>query len=77
MAAMDEVDDAIAAAWERVKVRIADKPAELRKRLARIKQVSLNKTPRARCLAVRANDLRIEGTVVEAGAKHQRHDVWL
>ena len=29
---MDDIDIAIAAAWERVKVLIADKPAELRKR---------------------------------------------
>ena len=74
---MDEVQDAIAAAWERVKVRIADKPAELRKRLARIQQVSLNKTPRARCLAVRANDRRIERTVVGSGERPERHEVWL
>jgi hypothetical protein len=64
---MDEIDDAIAAAWDRVKSLIADKPDELRKRLDRHRQPALSRTPRARCLAVRANDLRIETTFVPPG----------
>jgi hypothetical protein len=75
---MDEIDDAIAAAWQRVKSLIAADPDELRKRLHRHRQPAMNRMPRARCLAVRANDLRIEGTLVpRGGADARRHEVTL
>jgi hypothetical protein len=74
---MDEIDDALAAAWNRVKPLIADKPDELRKRLHRHRQPALQRTPRARCLAVRANDLRIDGTHVPPGGDAWRHEVLL
>ena len=75
---MDEIDDAIAAAWNRVKSLIADKPDELRKRLDRCRQPALQRTPRARCLAVRANDLRIDGTLMpQGGGDARRHEVTL
>jgi hypothetical protein len=74
---MDEIDDAVAAAWNRVKPLIADKPSELRKRLNRHRQPALQRTPRARCLAVRANDLRIDGTHVPPGGDAWRHEVTL
>ena len=74
---MDDVDVAIVEAWDRVKLFLARDPAECRKRLARQQQITLRKTPRARCLAIRANDLRIDGTVPDDGAQHKRHDVWL
>src|SRR5687767_15517774 len=75
---MDEVADAIADAWDRVKLRLANNPRELRKRLARTRQVTLAKTPRARCLALRANDLRLEDTDAAPTAnRYVRHDLWL
>src|SRR5690242_14316144 len=56
---MHPLNSAILAAWEGVKRKIKDDPAELTRRLARRRLKAMTRPPRAWCLAVRASDARI------------------
>ena len=56
---MDEIEEALRAAWKVVRPRLLGDPAELARRLARREGKHLSKVPRAWCLAVRAVDRRI------------------
>jgi hypothetical protein len=57
---MGDIDRAILAAWERVKPVLLKDPEELARRLARRRKPLLLRPARAWCLAVRANDSRID-----------------
>jgi hypothetical protein len=54
-----EIADLIVQAWERVRETVEKNPDELMARLARRRNRTLSRPPRAWCAAVRANDLRI------------------
>jgi hypothetical protein len=56
---VDNVQDLIFAAWEKVWPTICDRPEEIAKRIGRRRQAVLARPPRAWCLAVRASDRRI------------------
>ena len=56
---MDELERAIVETWKRIGPSVLADPAELAKRLARRRTQLLSQPPRAWCLAVRANDHRI------------------
>src|SRR5438045_479221 len=58
--AMVDIETPLREAWTRVRPRLEAEPEELRRRLARGAQATLSKPPRAWCLAVRANDTRID-----------------
>src|SRR5688500_3517291 len=56
---MDDIQRALAAAWTKIRPRLARDQDELRRRLLRRRQALLQTPPRAWCLALRANDTRI------------------
>jgi len=56
---MTDVDRAILDAWEIIRPRLQSNPHELHRRLARRRQTMLRRPMRHCCLALRANDLRI------------------
>src|SRR4051794_11274892 len=60
---MDDVELAILNAWQAVKPRLLGDPGELARRLARRNSVSLQRPPRAWCLAVRASDTRLNEAI--------------
>jgi len=56
---MDDLEQALIDAWERVRPQLLDDPDELHARLARRRLKVLRRPPRAWCLSVRAGDTRI------------------
>src|ERR1043165_5084755 len=54
-----QIERAIDDAWARVRREIIADPDELLRRLARRRQKSLTRPPRAWCIAIRASDRRI------------------
>jgi DNA-binding NarL/FixJ family response regulator len=56
---MHDLDDCIRAAWLRLAPTILNDPHELQKRLARRRQSTLQRPPRAYCISIRANDSRL------------------
>src|SRR5437016_5866444 len=56
---MSDLDDALLAAWEKIRAKLLSDPTELARRLARRRRAVLQRPPRAMCLAVRASDTRI------------------
>ena len=81
---MNDIDQALVSAWERVKDRVLADPAELRRRVARRNRPHASQPPRCWCLAVRAGDTRLSaalGGVEPAGAiargREARHSVTL
>lgn len=71
--------DALATAFRAIEPRLRNDPAELRARLARRRQKTFSRPPRAWCLAVRAGDTRITaavaGIVPEDGPEERRPHV--
>src|SRR5438105_3972856 len=56
---MSDLDDNLLAAWNRIRPKLLSDPTELSRRLARRRTPTLQRPPRAMCLAVRASDTRI------------------
>ncbi len=69
----ESVEHLIALAWRRVRLQLLGDPAALRRRLARRDSPLLMRPPRAWCLAIRANDTRLESARCSAEplAEHQ------
>lgn len=59
MAAMNDLDAAIFAAWSDLLPRLRNDPTELARRLARRQLLTLTRPPRAWCIALRATDTRM------------------
>src|SRR5688572_2118790 len=55
----DDIVDILCAAWRRVREGLRGKPAEVRRRLKRGREMWKKRPPRAWCLAIRASDTRI------------------
>src|SRR6266545_1489989 len=60
IARMDDIEQALRAAWDQVRPKLEQDPEKLRKRLARRQSRTMRKPPRAWCLAVRATDTRLD-----------------
>ena len=61
---MEDLENAILDAWNRVKSKILADPPELQRRLDRRTRPVLLRPPRVWCLAVRASDLRLRAPLV-------------
>src|SRR5437868_2590457 len=74
---MDDIQDAILEAWERVERELLGDPEELQRRISRRERASMRMPPRAWCLAVRASDTRVDRYCTSIPNKGKRHQVIL
>jgi hypothetical protein len=82
---MDDVEQRIVTSWEQIRTRVLADPAELRRRLSRMKRPNLSQVPRVWTYALRAGDTRLRSPVVEfnprsvettlSGGARGRHEV--
>src|SRR5687768_16009656 len=62
---MDDIREALEAAWRRVKDDVLANRDELRRRVVRRERPSLRRPPRCWCVAVRAGDTRLRVPLVD------------
>jgi len=72
-----EIHDSLLHAWRQIRDRLASDPAELQARLDRRNSAQLKRPPRAWCLAVRANDTRLEKYFASRASKEHPNEVVL
>jgi hypothetical protein len=74
---MDDIERAIHQAWRRIRPMLANDRAALRRRLQRRDSLTLRRPIRPWCLAVRANDTRIEDWGLADRGIRRKHEVTL
>src|SRR6266542_538855 len=77
MAAMDDIEQALRAAWDLLRPKLEQDPEKLRKRLARRQSKVIRQPPRAWCLAIKASDKRLDAPATPTPTSDQHQEIVL